>query len=730
MFSAVVETSKSSVEAEIYVVENQGPCLLGRKTAKDLGILTIDTAVWAVSGESNGIGKIVGVEARVQIDRSVKPVQQTQCNIPIPLREKTEEEIQRLLQQDVIEPAPRDSPWISRLVVRPKAGNPSEVRLCVDMRDANRAIIPQHHPLPTFDSIMPRLNRCKWFSKIDLNKAFHQIVLAEDSREITMFGTPKGYYRYKRLMFGLNCASEIFQSVMERILSGLPGVVSFIDDILIYAETKAEHDAILRSVLERLQSFGITINRRKCEFGKRSVTFMGHRLSERGISPAIDKVEAINRCREPHSVEELRSFLGLVNYLGKFIPNLATLTTPLRSLLRKGVRFQWTIGHQKAFTKIKEVLSSSKNLGFYSPSDKTILIADASRTGLGAVLLQERDNKKRVICYISKGLSEAEKAYAQNEKEALALVWATKRLEIYLRGMEFYLLTDHQPLKTIFGSNHRSCPRIERWALRLQSFRFKIVHVPGKTNIADPLSRLPQFRECTTYDQSGESMLMSIVELAKPAAVTITDVVKATLDDEELVDVKQALRTGVWPERIKRYLSFKDELTVVNGILLRGEKLVIPSSLRKNVLALSHLGHPGMERTKQRLRSKVWWPNMNNDIENLIRSCLDCQTVGQPGPQEPMQIRDLPQAPWSHLSMDILGPLPSGESLLVLIDLYSRFRVIEILRQTTTASILSKIRPVFMRLGIPQTLTTDNASNFSSREMVDFCKRYDIQLAF
>lgn len=189
----------------------------------------------------------------------------------------------------------------------------------------------------------------------------------------------------------------------------------------------------------------------------------------------------------------------------------------------------------------------------------------------------------------------------------------------------------------------------------------------------------------------------------------------------------RGLRTGVWPERIKRYLSFKDERTVVNGILLRGEKLVIPSSLRKTVLALSHLGHPGMERTKQRLRSKVWWPNMNNDIEKLIRSCLDCQTVGQPGPQEPMQIRDLPQAPWSHLSMDILGPLPSGESLLVLIDLYSRFRVIEILWQTTTASILSKIRPVFMRLGMPQTLTTDNASNFSSREMVDFCKRYDIQ---
>ena len=269
MFSTDVATKKKVIEAEIYVMEDGSCCLLGRKTAKALGILSIDTTVWSVSGgDEDRIGKIVGAVARIQIDAEVKPVQQTQCHIPIPLREKTEQEIQRLLKQDVIEEAPRDSPWISRLVVRPKVGDASAVRLCVDMRDANKAIVSQHYPLPTFDSIIPHLNNCKWFSKIDLNKAFHQVELAEESRAITTFAAHNGYYRYKRLMFGLNCASEVFQGVMERILTGLPGVKAFIDDVLVFAASKREHDNILQAVLDRLRSSGATINKQKCEFGR------------------------------------------------------------------------------------------------------------------------------------------------------------------------------------------------------------------------------------------------------------------------------------------------------------------------------------------------------------------------------------------------------------------------------------------------------------------------------
>ncbi|XP_062714057.1 uncharacterized protein K02A2.6-like [Aedes albopictus] len=727
-FTANISTKHCSVVAEVVVVKDRGASLLSRETATRLNILSINTNVWKINADPNKIGTIKGFEVRLQINDSIKPVQHTKCHVPIPLQEKVQQEIDHLLEQDIIEAAPRDSPWISRLVVSPKAGDPSSVRLCVDMRAANKAIVPQHHPLPTFEDIVPHLNDCRWFSKIDLVKAFHQVPLAEDSRFITTFATHQGYYRYKRLTFGMNCASEVFQSIIERILKGIKYVRVFIDDIMVFAPTKHQHDATLREVIQRLEEYGITINLKKCEFGKPEVTFMGHVLSENGIKPTLDKVEAIRRLREPCTVEEVRSFLGTITYLGRFIPDLSTLTTPLRQLLRKDSKFVWGSPQKEAFQKIKDILVDPKSLGYYSPCDKTILIADASPTGLGGVLLQEKDGVKRVICYISKGLSDAEKSYAQNEKEALALVWATERLQIYLRGMEFLLLTDHEPLKVIFGPGHPSCPRIERWAMRLQSFRFQIVHIPGKVNIADSLSRLPKFKHCTTYDRIGEEAVLAIMEHAKPVALSMEELSTQSERDAILSDVKEAIRTGRWSDAVKKYAPFKEELYCYDQVLLRGDRLVVPSNLQKRVLRLAHIGHPGIERTKQRLRSKVWWPSMDRDVERAVKSCLDCQVVGKLVPAEPMEVRRMPENPWEVLHLDTLGPLPSGNSLLVIIDPYSRYRVIEVLRQTTSTDIVDRLRPLFMRLGIPNVIITDNARNFSSKVMEDFCGELGVKL--
>ncbi|XP_055590264.1 uncharacterized protein K02A2.6-like [Uranotaenia lowii] len=728
MFVAEIATKKSSIIDKVYVVHEGGSNLLGRKAAVKLGILKIDTSICAVESSEEKIGKVKDVVVTVQLNPTVKPIQHTQSRVPIPLQLKVEKEINKLLQQDIIETAPRDSPWISRLVVRPKGANSEEVRLCVDMRDANKAIIPQHHPLPTFDDIIPHLNNCKVFSKIDLNKAFHQIELAEESRGITTFASHNGYFRYKRLTFGMNCASEVFQNVIERVLAGIPGVKVFIDDMLVYGRDREEHDRALVMVLKRLKEYGITINKRKCEFGRSQVTFMGHRLDGNGISPSEEKVDSIRRFRCPENVEEVRSFLGLANYLGKFIPNLSTLTAPLRELLHKNVRFKWIPEHTEAFDKVKEALADPRNLGYYSPYDETIVIADASPVGLGAVLLQVKDGQKRPICYISKGLSSAERGYAQNEREALALVWAVERLEPYLRGLEFKLVTDHEPLKVIFNSKRKQCSRIERWALRLQSFRFQIVHVSGKANIADPLSRLPKFQDCTTYDRKGETLLLAVLEAARPTALSLNEIVEETVKDVHLAAVKEALHTGKWSDELKKYYPFREELSESNEIVLRNDRIVVPVNLRQRVLSLAHIGHPGIERTKQRLRSKVWWPNVDKDAEKMVKSCLDCQLVTGSVTPEAMNVRELPQQPWHVLAMDILGPLPSGDSILVVIDLYSRYRVIEILRSTTTEDIVGRLDQTFMRLGIPGLLIADNARNFSSQKMQDFCRLNGIEL--
>lgn len=264
----------------------------------------------------------------------------------------------------------------------------------------------------------------------------------------------------------------------------------FIDDVLVFGSSKEEHDIRLRAVLDRLKKNGLTINEAKCEFGQSMVVFMGHQLSANGILPTNEKVSAIQSFRRPQTASEMRRFLGLVNYVGKFIPNLSTLTAPLRDMIVKGVKFHWSREAKVSFNEVKRAMSNPNHLAFYSPRYKTTLIIDASDHGLGAVLLQTNNSKTRPVSYASKSLSKTEKNYSTLDKEALAIVWATERFEMYLRGLDFSILTDHKPLIHIFSES--SCPnkRQERWVLRMQSYRYSVEYVPGEVNIADPLSRL------------------------------------------------------------------------------------------------------------------------------------------------------------------------------------------------------------------------------------------------
>lgn len=728
VIKADIATRKKTVHREIYVVDNpKGANLLSRTTSIDLGLLEIHGEVFSVNEVVDPpIGKLKGVQVLVKIDEKVTPVQQACRRIPIPLKELVDAKLEDLLKQDIIEPAPLDITWASPLVVTPKDGGKS-VRLCMDMRKANKAIVPEKHPLPTFEEIVPHLNGCKVFSKIDLVKAFHQIELAPESRDITTFVTPDAYYRYKRLMFGMTIASEVFQRHIERALKGLKGVKVFIDDMLVYGSTKDEHDQRLKAVLERLNACGLTINEAKCEFGKSMVKFMGHELSENGILPTNDKVSAIQNFRRPQTHTEMRSFLGLVNYVGRFIPNLSTITAPLRALTIKGSKFRWSKEAKSAFAKVKLALTSPDHLAFYNPKLETTLVTDASDEGLGAVLLQTENSITRPVCYASKSLSKTEKKYSTLDKEALAIVWATERFEMYLRGLDFTILTDHKPLQYIFGESSTPNQRQERWVLRLQSYRKKIVYVPGEVNIADPLSRLCEAVGAKTFDKTTEKVLCSIVEVNKPSAVTMSEVIRCSQNDEEIQRVKLALNDDCW-ENIKPYAPFKAELCFSQDVLLRKNKLVIPEVLRQTVLQLTHVGHPGKEKMKRRIRTAVWWPGVDTAVEKFCRSCTNCQIVGQQSKPEPLRIRQLPTAPWVHLSMDFLGPLPNGKYVFVLVDLYSRFVVAELMTNTTSAEVIRRLKKIFTQMGLPHVLQADNAKNFSSQELKDYCVDYGIKL--
>ncbi|XP_073820661.1 uncharacterized protein [Musca autumnalis] len=470
LFKAMVQIDGRSTIADFYVVDEKGKLLLGRDTAMCLQVLKIGNNINQVTGKTDDhqLGKIAGIIVHIPIKENLKPIVQPYRRIPAPLEEAVDKKIQEMLRQGIIEKVNGPSKWVSPVVVVPKR---DDIRLCVDMRRANEAFSRENHPLPTIDDFLPHIGTGKFFSKLDIKQAFHQVEIAPDSREITTFITKRGLYLYTRLMFGITCAPEIFQKIMEQVLNGCDGCLNFIDDIIVYAETKDEHDRRLKKVFDRLRKFNVTLNIKKCVIGVSELEFLGHRLSPNGITPTFDKVDAIKRFREPSTSEEVRSFLGLVNYVGKFIPNLATITDPLRKLTHKDTQFEWSSVHAKACNDLKRYMSTEKTLGYYSTKDRTQIIADASPVGLGAVLIQFNESGPRIISYAGRSLSAIEKRYAQTEKEALALVWAVERFHYYVYGKLFELVTDHKPLETIFAPRSKPCARMERWVLRLQSYR-------------------------------------------------------------------------------------------------------------------------------------------------------------------------------------------------------------------------------------------------------------------
>lgn len=255
-------------------------------------------------------------------------------------------------------------------------------------------------------------------------------------------------------------------------------------------------------------------------------------------------------------------------------------------------------------------------------------------------------------------------------------------------GRTFELVTDHKPLETIFGPMSRPCARIERWVIRLQAYKGKVIYRPGKSNIADPLSRLVVETHSggKTFDEFAEHYVNWVVSNAAPVAIKLTEIEKESAADKSITAVKIGLNDGLWADGAEDYKLLATELCFAEKILLRGTRIVMPKSLRNRTLELAHGGHPGMTIMKQRLRSKVWWPKMDSEVEAYVKSCRGCMLVAAPPAPEPMKRRDLPSGPWQHLAIDFLGPLPFGHSLLVAVDYYSRYIEIVAMKRTDFCS--------------------------------------------
>ena len=328
-------TSSSLTNVKFVVIENNAEPLLGIETATQLNLVQfinrteVDYATKFPKLFSGEIG-MAEREVKLSIDKDVNPVAQPYRRVPFAMMDKLEAHLNELVEQDIIEKVDGPTTWVSPVVIVPKSEG--KIRLCVDMRQANRAIQRHHYPVPTVDELLRDMNGAQYFSKIDLKLGFHQFVLSPESRDITTFNTHVGVYRYKRLMFGINAAPELYQREVADIIRGLAGVANLADDIVIHGKTKSEHDQRLFDTLTRLEKAGMTLNRAKCVFGSRSIDFLGHSISDRGVDPGADKVKAVLEVKSPKNVGELKSFLGLVSYCSKFIPFFSDKTQSLREL--------------------------------------------------------------------------------------------------------------------------------------------------------------------------------------------------------------------------------------------------------------------------------------------------------------------------------------------------------------------------------------------------------------
>ena len=461
---------------------------------------------------SNRVGKLNNYTLKLFIDKSVRPVAEKHRHIPFHMRQKVAAEIKNMLDDGIIEHVTGPTDWLMAPVIVPKKNG--KVRIVVDARPANKAIKRIRNVTPTVEELFNEINGAKWFSKVDLKSGFHQLVLDEDSRYITVFSTHIGVFRYQRLNMGICCASEIFQHVMEsKVLYGIKGIRVVCDDILFYGKTKEEHDQIVNQVLSRLNEKGMTVNPDKCEFSKSSVEFYGMVFSADGVQLTSEKVRALKAAKTPSTPGEVSSLIGLATYCSKFIPNLSSITDPLRKLTVKGAEWLWLKKHDIALETLKNTIMTNA-LAYFDPNWMTEIVVDASPIGVGAILVQRDPSSPetcRVVAYASKALSPVERRYSHIEKEGYAAVWGCEKFHMYIYGQSFKLITDNKSLEYIFKNPKTKTPAIiERWCLRLSQYDFTPEHRPGKYNPADYLSRNPV--DPTEYSNIAEEYVNYLID--------------------------------------------------------------------------------------------------------------------------------------------------------------------------------------------------------------------------
>lgn len=623
-----------------------------------------------------------------------------------------------------------------------------DVRFCVDYTALNEITVPDAHPIPRIDDLVAALAGSKFFTTLDLASGFWQIPVHPDDAKKIAFICDEGLFTWRAMPFGLRNAPATFQRAMQTVFAGMKGVSVYFDDILVHSQGFDEHMLILADVFDRLAEFCLEAKISKCRFACTEVAYLGRVVSGSGSSldPAV--IRAIVDCVAPTNIEQVRVFLGKLNFYREFMENLATTAEPLYRLLDKGTVFGWTPRCQEAFVSLKKSLTDAPILAMPVFNDSTrifILYTDASDVGLSAVLCQlpagETFSIARSYPYVacwSKALKPSEKRYTVTQRECLAIVRGVEAFRYFLGEELFYVVTDHSALVHLLPSSLHS-DHIVRWARRLLGYRFKVFHKKGSLHAnADSLSRAP-FISVDDGVASAEALSLFTAAGNPLSATPLHEIDWASVQlSDEYCNLIHSYLAGSVP--VPTDLESKALRAVVrhciidNGVIWhrhgtsQAVRILVPLTLRPLLLKLFHDnplsgGHFGPAKTLLRLSETFFWPSMSVDSDKHVSECAECARAKAPRERRPGLLKPIiANEAWQIVGMDVV-PLPTStdgySNVLVMVDYFSKWLEAVPLRDTSSASIWDAFYSrIVCQFGIPRQVVSDNAANLNSEEII------------
>ena len=663
-----------------------------------------------------------------------QPIRQPLRRVPYHMQKEMDEQIDNMLKKDVITPS--KSPWASGTVLLKKKDRSK--RFCVDYRRLNEVTIKDAYPLPRIDESLDQLAGSKWFSCLDMNSGYWQVELDPKDREKSAFISRKGLYEFKVLPFSLCNAPATFERLIEIVLAGLhwETCLVYLDDIIVCGKTFEEMVKNLDEVFSRLQQAGLKLKARKCHLFAQRVEFLGHIVSEEGVSTDPKKTECIRNWPIPSTVKEVRSFLGFCSYYRRFIFRFAEIAKPLHKLTEKSERFKWTEECLEAFQNLKNKLINAPILAHPDFSQSFILDVDACDQSIEGVISQEINGEERPVAFASRTLTKTERSYCVTRKEMLALVNFVKHFKHYLYGRKFLVRTDHSSLKWLMNFKNPQ-GQIARWIEVLVSYDMKVQHRPGRQHgNADGVSRIP----CTQCGRRDGKERVNVLDCSDSRNLDLK-----TLQDEDrdIALLKGWLESGVRPDSkdtssesyvVKALLGQWKNLELHDGLLVRRyedsdtnrtmRQAIVPQSKRREVLKISHdvqtSGHLGMKKTLSKVRQNYYWPGVSQDVKIYVSGCEICQKGKEPIPSKrtPMQVARS-RYPMEIIAVDIMGELPETDRgnkyVLVVSDYFTKWTEcypMPNMEAVTVAKLL--VEQLFTRFGVPEQIHSDQGRQFES----------------